>query len=65
MSKDGGKTFTAIDGETSSVYEPTIESQMNGWQIRCKTWVSTGDGQKTEPTVFGPVTINFSEKHRS
>lgn len=62
VSKDGGKTFTAIDGETSSVYEPTIESQMNGWQIRCKTWVSTGDGQKTEPTVFGPVTINFSEK---
>lgn len=46
VSKDGGKTFTAIDGETSSVYEPTIESQMNGWQIRCKTWVSTGDGQK-------------------
>lgn len=60
-SGDGGRTFTPIEGATSSVYEPTIEISMNGRQIRCKTWVTTGDGQSTEPTVFGPVTISFPE----
>ncbi len=60
-SDDGGRTFTPIEGATSSVYEPTIEISMNGRQIRCKTWVTTGDGQSTEPTVFGPVTISFPE----
>lgn len=62
VSKDGGKTFTAIEGETSSVYEPVVDVSMLGWQIRCKTWVTTGDSQSTEPTVFGPVTIDFSER---
>ena len=60
-SDDGGRTFTPIEGAMSSVYEPTIEISMNGRQIRCKTWVTTGDGQSTEPTVFGPVTISFPE----